>query len=304
MRDPTFKQLRAIAEIAQAGTISGAAKRLNVSPSAISITLKQLEEEIGMPIFEKGESGFRATSVGRELLLAESRVATILKETSEAVDAIKGTKRGGVTVGVVSTAKYFAPYALAAFRDLHPEAEIVLKVGNREETIGHLEDFSLDLAVTGRPPQSIDVQRAEIGPHPHVVIAWPDHPLAKQKSIAATALSGETFLLREPGSGTRMLTERILSEIGATPKTGMEISSNETIKQAVMAGLGIALLSFHTVAREIEDGRIIFLKVEGTPVIRKWYVVRLTEKRMMPLAGALWDFLRKHGGSFFPKANW
>jgi len=304
MRNPTYKQLRAIAEIAQAGTISGAAKRLNVSPSAISITLKQLEEDIGMPIFERADGGFRVTSVGHELVLAESRIATILKETSEAVDSIRGTLRGNVTVGVVSTAKYFAPYALAAFRDLHPEAEIVLKVGNREETIKHLEDFSLDVAVTGRPPQSIDVQRAEIGPHPHVVIAWPDHPLAKHKSIAATALSGETFLLREPGSGTRMLTERILSDIGATPKTGMEISSNETIKQAVMAGLGISFLSFHTVAREIEDGRLVALKVQGTPVIRKWYVVRLTEKRTMPLANALWDFLGKHGKSFFPKPNW
>jgi DNA-binding transcriptional LysR family regulator len=304
MRDPTFKQLRAIAEIAQTGTISAAAKRLNVSPSAISITLKQLEEEVGVPLFEKAQGTFQPTSAGHELVLAESRIATILRETNEAIDAIKGTVRGGVTVGVVSTAKYFAPYALAAFRDLHPEAEIILKVGNREETIRLLEDFTLDLAVTGRPPQSIDVQRADIGPHPHVVIAWPDHPLAKEKSIAATALSGETFLLREPGSGTRMLTERILSEIGATPKTGMEISSNETIKQAVMAGLGISFLSYHTVAHEIEEGRLVALKVQGTPVIRKWYVVRLTEKRMMPLAGALWDFLHKRGKSFFPAPNW
>lgn len=303
MRYPTFKQLRAIAEVAHRGTITAAAQTLNLSPSAISITLKQVEEDVGVPIFEKGEGGFRLTSAGHELVLAEGRIATALKETSEAIDAIKGTKRGRVTVGVVSTAKYFAPYALAAFRDLHPEAEIVLKVGNREETMQSLEDFTLDIALMGRPPQALDVQKLEIGSHPHVVIAWPGHPLARQRTIPARALSGETFLLREPGSGTRMLTERILSDIGATPKTGMEISSNETIKQAVMAGLGIALLSQHTVAHEIADGRLIVLRVEGTPVIRKWYIVRLTEKRMMPLTGALWNFLHKRGASFFPSTK-
>ncbi len=303
MRTPTFKQLRAIAEVAETGTISGAADRLNLSPSAVSITLKQMEEEIGVPLFERGQDGFRITSAGQELLVAQSRIASVLKETSEALDAIKGTRRGSVTIGVVSTAKYFAPYALAGFRDQHPEVQIILKVGNREETIARLRDASIDIALTGRPPQSMDVQRAEMGPHPHVVIAWPGHPLAKHKTIAASALSDETFLLREPGSGTRMLAERIMSEIGATPKTGMEISSNETIKQAVMAGLGISFLSLHTVAHEITEGRLVVLKVEGTPVVRKWYIVRLSEKRMMPLTTALWDFLHKKGSRYFPTVH-
>jgi LysR family transcriptional regulator for metE and metH len=166
-----------------------------------------------------------------------------------------------------------------------------------------LEDFSLDLALMGRPPQTMEVEKAEVGEHPHVVIAAPHHPFARQKSVPASALSGETFLLREPGSGTRMLTERILSDIGATPRTGMEISSNETIKQAVMAGLGVALLSQHTVAHEIADGRITVLKVEGTPIIRKWFIVRLKDKRIMPLAGELWSFLHKNGARFFPSTK-
>lgn len=301
MRTPTFKQLSAVAEIAHAGTITGAAEKLNVSPSAISITLKHLEEEVGAPLFERTQDGFRATAAGEELILAQSRITMILRETIEALGIITSARGGTVTVGVVSTAKYFAPFALAAFRKEHQDANIVLKVGNREETIKQLADYTLDIAITGRPPSNMEVQKSEIGPHPHVVIAAPEHPLAKVKSIPASALSKETFLLREPGSGTRMLTERILSEIGATPKTGMEISSNETIKQAVMAGLGIAFLSLHTVAQEIDDGRLVVLRVEGTPVIRKWYVVRLEQKRVTPIAQALWKFIEKDGSKFFPK---
>jgi len=297
----TIRHLRAVAEVAHAGTVSAAAVKLHVSPSAVSLTLKQVEEDTGVPLFDRSGNGFRITAAGHELVLAAARIETILRECGEALDAVKGTIRGSVTVGVVSTAKYFAPYALAAFRSQHPEADIILKVGNREETISLLEDYTLDFAITGRPPQSLDVQKSEIGPHPHVVIAAPGHPLSKFRSIPAAKLSGETFLLREPGSGTRMLAERILSDIGATPKTGMEISSNETIKQAVMAGLGIAFLSLHTVAQEIADGRLVILRVEGTPVIRKWYIVRLSQKRATPMAQALWNFLERSGSKFFPK---
>jgi LysR family transcriptional regulator, low CO2-responsive transcriptional regulator len=302
MKYVTFKQIRAVALVADCGSISEAARRLNLTSPAISLTLKQMEEMADIPLFERIDGRFTATAAGREIVLAHQRIETILRECNEALDAVKGKVTGNVTVGVVSTAKYFAPHALAAFRRLHPAAEIVLKVGNREETIEHLKDYSIDFAIMGRPPQQMDVQRREIGPHPHVVIAAPDHPLAASHSIPASALSNEIFLLREPGSGTRMLTERILSDIGATPKTGMEISSNETIKQAVMAGLGIALLSAHTVSHEIHDGRLVVLRVAGTPVVRKWYIVRFTRKRMMPLVQALWDFVEAEGANFLPTA--
>lgn len=302
MRHVTLKQMRAVVHVAETGSISIAAQRLNLTPPAVSLTLKQIEEQAEIPLFERVDGRFVATAAGREIVLATQRLETILRECSEALDAVKGKMTGNVTVGVVSTAKYFAPYALAAFRKLHPNVEIVLKVGNREETIAHLKDYSIDFAIMGRPPQQMDVQRSEIGAHPHVVIAAPGHAMAAAKLIPASALSNETFLLREPGSGTRMLTERILSDIGATPKTGMEISSNETIKQAVMAGLGIALISAHTVAHEIQDGRLVVLRVAGTPVVRKWYIVRLTQKRMMPLVQALWDFVETEGAGFLPAA--
>ncbi len=301
MRDLTLKHLRAIARIAELRTVMAAADRLNLSSSAVSITLKQVEDGLGIKLFERTEKGFRPTQAGQKVVLAEAQISAILSELIEETEAMRGGVRGRVTLGVVSTAKYFAPFMLRAFERLHPGVDINLKVGNREEILTRLSDFTLDMALIGRPPQDIDVQQEEIGNHPHVVIASPDHPLARKRKVAASSLSDQVFLVREHGSGTRMLAERILSEIGAVPKLGMEISSNETIKQAVMAGLGISMLSYHTVAHEIEEGRLSMLQVEGTPVIRKWHIVRHQKKYLLPSAQSLWAFICKEGESFLPQ---
>ena len=201
---------------------------------------------------------------------------------------------------VVSTAKYFAPFLLSSFEKRHPRIDMSLTVGNRGEVLARLANYSIDLALIGRPPQDIEMVMQEIGPHPHVVIAEPSHPLAAKRHIPSARLSRETMLVREVGSGTRQLTERLLADLGATPKMGMEISSNETIKQAVMAGLGISLLSYHTVAHEVEEGRLAILRVEGTPVIRKWYVVRNKKKNLLPSGQALWNFIEAEGAASLP----
>lgn len=300
MRHPTLKQLHAVARIAEHGTVTAAADRLSLSPSAVSITLKQVEDNLGIKLFERTESGFRPTEAGSEVILAEARIASILGELAETTSALKGGRVGHVSFAVVSTAKYFAPFLLSAFAKLHPRIDITLIVGNRGEVLSRLADYSVDMALIGRPPQDIEVTMQEIGPHPHVVIAEPSHPLVRMKHIPATRLSGETILVREVGSGTRMLTERILSELGAAPKLGMEISSNETIKQAVMAGLGISLLSYHTVSHEVEEGRLAILRIEGTPVIRKWYMVRNKRKNLLPSGHALWNFIAAEGAKFLP----
>jgi LysR family transcriptional regulator for metE and metH len=152
----------------------------------------------------------------------------------------------------------------------------------------------------GRPPEDIDVERVELGAHPHVMIASRSHPLAKVRRIPIGRLADESLLLRERGSGTRILTERLLADAQVQPRYFMEISSNETIKQAVMAGLGIALISGHTIAAEIESGRLAVLDVVGLPVMRTWYLVRHREKRPMPPAAALWDFLVSRGPAYLP----
>lgn len=171
-------------------------------------------------------------------------------------------------------------------------------ISNREQTIAALETFAIDVAVMGRPPNRFEVDRSIIGPHPHIIVAPPGHALTRRRYIPPRDLSSETFLMREPGSGTRTLTEQLLADTGATPSIGMEIESNETIKQAVMAGLGIALLSAHTVAVELEDRRLAMLNVVGLPIMRQWFVVRRSERRMMPAASMLWAFFAAEGGRF------
>jgi LysR family transcriptional regulator, low CO2-responsive transcriptional regulator len=300
MHFPTFKQLQAIARIAEHGTVTAAADRLHLTPSAVSLTLKQVERDFGLKLFERTETGFRPTDAGREFIMAEARISSVLGELAETTSALKGGRVGRVNFAVVSTAKYFAPFLLSTFEKRHPRIDITLTVGNRGEVLDRLSDYNIDLALLGRPPQDIDVVMQEIGPHPHVVIAEPSHPLVSKRHIPSASLSRETMLVREVGSGTRLLTERLLSELGASPRLGMEISSNETIKQAVMAGLGISLLSYHTVAHEVEEGRLAILKVEGTPVIRKWYVVRNKKKNLLPSGQALWNFIENEGASYLP----
>lgn len=254
-----------------------------------------------MPLLERGPDGFRPTEAGRELLHAIAFIELAIADCDERLNALRGIERGTVRVGVVSTAKYFAPRALAAFLKDHPNVEMQLVVGNRGETIAALSELQVDFAVMGRPPRDVAVEQAIVGPHPHVIVAAPDHPLAERRAIAMTDLAAEPFLLREQGSGTRLLMERLLATAGVTPRTGAEMGSNETIKQAVMAGLGIALISAHTVATEISDRRLSALDVVGLPIIRQWYVVRLADKRLSPAAQALWDFLALAGADFLPR---
>jgi LysR family transcriptional regulator for metE and metH len=300
LQHTSLRQLRALGATIRTGTVTAAAQELNVTPPAISLQLKQIEELAGVKLLERVEGGMRATDAGRALADTAARIEALLVEAGDTIDEIKGARAGHVHVGVVSTAKYFAPRVLAAFRQGHPGVDIRLSVGNREETIAALEEFAIDFAVMGRPPNRFDVERAVIGPHPHVIVAPPDHALVGRRYVSPRTLSDETFLMREQGSGTRMLTEQLLAETGAAPSIGMEFDSNETIKQAVMAGLGIALLSAHTVAVELADGRLAMLDVVGLPIMRQWLAVRRAERRVMPAASLLWDFFVARGGSFLP----
>lgn len=297
----TLKQLRVFAAAIRAGTYSGAAKSLNVTPPAISQQMRLLEDIAGLALAEKTETGLQPTDAGRILLDTVHRCEAVLAESEAALGVLKGVDGGKITVGVVSTAKYFAPRVLASFAREHPGVELRLLVGNRGETIQAMQDYEADFAVMGRPPDQFEVAQDVIGDHPHVIVAPPDHPLAGQANIAIADLSDETFLLREDGSGTRLLMRRLFAKVGLNPNIGMEIGSNETIKQAVMAGLGIALISAHTIAPESRDGRLVILDVVGLPVMRQWFVVRRNDREPMPASRALWDFLVQSGADFLPR---
>jgi DNA-binding transcriptional LysR family regulator len=296
----TLRQLRALHAVAEHRTVTGAAGALGLTPPAVSLALRELETLLDAPLIERSPAGARPTEAGEEVLAAYSRVALALADCADGLAALRGGGAGRVSVGVISTAKYFAPRALAAFRRAHPNVELKVLVGNRRDTIEALEGFSLDFALMGRPPEHFAVDQAVIGPHPHVIIAAPDHPLTGRR-LRLAELGGEVFLLREQGSGTRILVQRLFAEAGMDPHVGMELGSNETIKQAVMAGMGIALLSAHTIAAEVEDRRLAVLDVEGLPVVREWYVVKRREKRLLPAARALWDELARDGHRLLPR---
>jgi LysR family transcriptional regulator for metE and metH len=299
-RRVTLKQLRVLAEVVRTGSLTGAAEALAVTPPAVSLQLRQLEQTVGLELTERTGEGVRATEAGREVLATASRIEAALGDCLEALEAMRDLEAGRVTVGVISTAKYFAPRALAAFKQAHPRVELRLLIGNRRDMIAALEGFDLDIAVMGRPPQHFAVEQAVIGAHPHVIIAAPGHKLAGRHALPLAALAAETFLLREPGSGSRALLEGLLTEARLSPEIGMEIGSNETIKQAVMAGMGIALISAHTIAAEVQDGRLAVLDVRGLPLLREWYVVKRREKRLLPAAQALWTHLATAGSGFLP----
>jgi LysR family transcriptional regulator for metE and metH len=301
MRDISLRQLRVVAAVAKTGKILAAADLLGVTPPAVTLQLKQLEQNVGMGLFERTRDGMKLTAAGHHLMESVHRIDAELASFAEGFNAMRGLKGGSVSIGVVSTAKYFAPAALGVFKRAHPEVELKLLVANREETIRALGALELDLAIMGRPPEKLDLNSALLGDHPHIIIAAPDHRLAGRSSLPIDELRSETFLVREPGSGTRMLMERLFAEAAIAPQLGMEISSNETIKQAVMAGLGMAFISAHTVAAEIEMRRLSVIDLVGLPVVRQWRVVHHREKRLMPAADALWQFLEREGQAFLPR---
>jgi LysR family transcriptional regulator for metE and metH len=301
MRHVTLRQLRTFAEVLRRGNYAAAAQALHLTPPAVTLQMRQLEQAAGLPLMERSSARIEPTEAGREVASAAQRIELAISDCADALGALRGLKGGRVSIGVVSTAKYFAPHALSAFARAFPSVEIRLEVGNRSTIVSALEANTLDLALTGRPPEHLEVDRAPIGAHPHVIVARADHPHAKRRRLAAAVLADETFLVREPGSGTRILMERFFAESHVEPHIGMEMASNETIKQAVMAGLGIAFLSAHTVSAELADRRLILLDIAGLPVVRQWFIVKLARRRLLPAAVALRQFLIDEGEKFLPR---
>ncbi|RJF86406.1 LysR family transcriptional regulator [Oleomonas cavernae] len=300
LHNVTLRQLRALQAVIRTGSVTRAAVELHVTPSAVTMQLQQLQHLAGQPLLERHGNETVATDAGREILTAAERIEAAIADCSAMLSSLAGAEKGTVSIGVVSTAKYFAPQALAAFRRLHPGISLRLTVGNRAEILKGLQHFAIDVAIMGRPPLELDVEAEVIGDHPHLIVAPPDHPLAGQRDIPARLLAEETFLVREPGSGTRGLMERFFAKMRIDPPIAMQIDSNETIKQAVIACLGISFISGHTVGAELADGRMVALDVKGLPIVRQWYVVHLAQRRPVPAVRAIIDFLLERGGSFLP----
>lgn len=301
LKTATLRQLRALAAVLRAGSMSAAAEVLHVTPPAITLQLQQLQQMIGLPLVERRDGRSTATEAGQALVATVEQIEALLDGCEALLSGLVGATLGTVSVGVVSTAKYFAPQALGAFRDRHPAITLKLVVGNRADIVSGLEHCDIDVAIMGRPAKELDVQADVIGDHPHLVIVPPGHRLARRRRVLPEQLAEETFLVREMGSGTRSLMERFFAQTGIDPPIGMEIGSNETIKQAVMGRLGIAFISGHTIEAELADGRICALDVKGLPIIRQWHVVHRRDRPLLPAAQAMIAFLVEDGGRFLPR---
>ena len=261
-------------------------------------TLRQLQ------VFEAVARRLSFSRAAAELHQHSRVIAQQLRDADEALAARRGLSQGRLVITMVSTAKYFVPPLLARFIKQHPGVTVKLSANNREVVLKQLADNEVDLAIMGRTPEGMEALAEPFARHPHVVIAAPDHPLAKKRRIALARLAEETFLIREPGSGTRGLLERLFAQHRLPLNVSMEMASNETIKQAVQAGMGISLLSLHTIELELKTRRLAILDVQGLPIVRDWHVVHLAAKRLSPVAQAFRDFLLSTAGKLVPEKLW
>ncbi len=302
MRNLTLRQVRVFAAVAQHRSFTRAARELHLTQPAVSQQLKLLESEVGMPLFEHVGRAIHLTAAGEELLRYAHQITEIVRAASESFAEMRGLKRGVLKLGAVSTAKYFTPSLLSAFTLEYPQVSIKFTVGNREEIIKQLADNETDLVIMGRPPRELVTTAEPFAKHPLVIVAAPDHPLAQsQRKIPLKRLESENFVIREPGSGTRASMEHVFRERGVSFRASMEVSSNETIKQAVMAGMGISFISKHTVSLELAAGKLVTLNVSGLPLLRDWYVIHLRDKRLSPITVAFRTFLLARGAELIQR---
>lgn len=287
----TLRQLKIFEAVARHLSYTRAAEELHLTQPAVSMQIKQLEQIIGVPLTELVGKRLYLTEAGRELQRCSRSVAIVLEEARQVFEEMKGLRRGHLEIAVASTANYFVPRLWASFRKRHPEVRVSLDVTNREGLIRALVENQVDLVIMGLPPEGLDLVAEGFMPNPLVVVAPPTHPLASVRDIPLDRLQNETFLMREEGSGTRSLMERVFAEKALAPAMPIEMSSTEAIKQGVEAGLGLAVLSLHTLEMELALDRLVILDVVGFPVLRQWYVVYRSGKRLSVLARAFRDFI-------------
>ncbi len=287
----TLRQLQVFESAAGKLNFSLAAKQLYLSQPAVSMQIKQLEENIGLPLFEQMGKKIFLTEAGRELFQYSRNITQQLADMEAVFDEMKGLGKGKLTLSVVNTANYFTPQLLARFCQRYPEINVILQVANRDAVLKQLADNSTDLAILGQPPDGLDISAEPFLDNPLVVISALDHPLAKLKRVKFARLAEETFLSREQGSGTRSAMERVFAQHHIQPHISMEMETNEAIKQAVQAGMGLGILSQHSIELELETGRLAMLNVENFPLLRHWFVAHRSNKRLSSAALAFKDFL-------------
>ena len=291
----TFRQLRVFAEVARQGSVVAAAGALHLTPPAVSLQIKELEGQVGQTLFDRSGRALTLSTAGEYFLVYARRLLATLKEAEDAMARFKRLESGRLTIGMVSSANYFLPQLLALFHAEHPQIEVRLKLGGREHLAAMMAASEVDLCVMGRPPVDFPNRAESFAMHPHVLVTAPTHRFAQAESVPAAALAREPFIVREPTSGTRSALQEYLDEHRLKPTFVMEMASNEAIKQAVMAGMGVSLLSLHTIGLELKSGLIAAPTVEGLPLVRRWNIVHQAGRQLSPAAEAFRYFVLERG---------
>ena len=290
----TLKQLKILEAIVSRSSYTDAAKTLFMTQPAVSMQVKQMEEQIGLPLFERDGKKVSPTQAGRELLYYAENIRQQLEEASQVMEELRGMKRGKLHLTMASTANYFAPQLIAAFHHEYPAAQVTLDVTNRTGLLNALDHNDTDMVIMGKPPQGHKLVGIPFIDNPLVVIAAPDHPLARRKDIRLAEVADEPFILREGDSGTRMAVEAFFAKHDLQLTTGMEMNRSEAIKQAVMAELGLGIVSLHTIDMELALKRLTILNVEDFPIMRQWHIVHRSGKRFAAIPEAFKKFVLEH----------
>ena len=291
----TIRQLQVFEAVARHLSYTRAAEELYLTQPAVSMQIKQLEGSAGLPLFEQIGKKIYLTQAGETMLVHARTIMQHLAVAGEEMNELLGVDSGRLRIAIASTVNYFATRLLATFAREHPAVEISLDVANRESLLARLDENVPDLVLMGQPPKDMDLVSESFMDNPLIVISPLNHPLAGRRNILLSDLAQEKFLVREPGSGTRIAMERCFTENDFDYRKGIELTGNEAIKQSVEAGLGLAVVSAHTVELELTLKRLIQLNVQGFPIMRRWYVAHRRGKRLSPTAEAFRKFVLETG---------
>jgi DNA-binding transcriptional LysR family regulator len=301
MKNATLRQLKVFETVARHLSFSRAAEELHLTQPAVSTQVKTLQGHVGLVLFEQLGKRIFLTPAGEELLRYSRAIIRQFDEAEEALTQFKGITGGKLNVAVISAGDYFFPRLLVEFARRHPGVTLNLAVHNREKLLSEIANNLTDLAIMVRPPHDMDTVNEAFAPHPYVIVAAPNHPYAKRKKIPMSVLKHERFVVREKGSDTWNSMQESFGKHLADLNIAMEIKSTETIKQAVIAGMGISFLSAHTISLELQAGSLIVLDVQGFPMMLNWYVVYRNGKRLPPVAEAFRTFLMSDGAALIQK---
>lgn len=294
LRHATLHQLRIFENVARHGSFARAAEAMHLSPPTLSLQVKQLSETVGQPLFEQLGKKIYLTAAGQTLAEAARDIESRMERLSQDLSALQGVERGSLKIAILTTVKYIVPKLVGSFCAAHPGIDVAMFVGNRETLLQRLATNQDDLYIMGQAPEQMDVVSEFFADNPLVLVTWPGHPLAGQRAIPPKRLKDEPFILREPGSGTRLTAERFFAAHGFSPKNRLELGSNEAIKQTVAGGLGLAVLSATTVVSELALNELVQLDVQGFPLIRRWHLVYPSGKHLSAAATSLKAWLYEH----------